>query len=272
MLGSLFIFGIGCLLYPSVSDWWNGLHQSYAIASYMEIVEKEEVDYTELKEAAKAYNQELLDNQNRWNLSDEENERYETLLAATENGILGCIEIPRIHISLPIYHGTEESVLQIAVGHMKGSSLPIGGESTHSVLSAHTGLPSAKLFTDIDQLEVGDVFLLRVLDETLTYEVDRIVVVEPKEMEYLAIEEEEDYCTLLTCTPYGINTHRLLVRGHRVENREELVEEMEANMKKPYENLVKAGIVLAGVILIGILIIFFRRCRKHTNITGGKSI
>lgn len=262
LIGMIFVLGIACLLYPSVSDWWNRLHQSYAVASYMEMVDQESADYTGLKEAAEEYNSKLVNDLNRWTFTDKESAEYERLLSATENGILGCIEIPQIDVSLPIYHGTEESVLQIAVGHMKGSSLPIGGEDTHSVLSAHTGLPSAKLFTDIDQLEVGDYFMLRILDETLTYEVDRIAVVEPKEMEYLAIEEGKDYCTLLTCTPYGINTHRLLVRGHRVENRKELVEAMEDRSGEMFGNLIKIGILVVAAATTIIVVVVVRKRRN----------
>lgn len=151
-------------------------------------------------------------------MTEEERAEYESLLNVSGNGIIGYIEIPMIQCSLPIYHGTEESVLQIAVGHIEGSSLPTGGAGTHCVLSGHRGLPSAKLFTDLDQLAEGDTFILRILDETLTYEVDQIRTVEPYELDDLGIEEGKDYCTLVTCTPYGINTHRLLVRGRRVDN------------------------------------------------------
>ena len=233
-IGLLLFIGIGCLLYPTAANWWNQLHQSYAIASYMKITADEKVDYSTLKEEARVYNEKLIDDTGRWNFTEEEEAEYVKLLSVTEDGILGCIEIPKINVSLPIYHGTEESILQVAVGHMKGSSLPIGGEGTHSVLSGHTGLPSAKLFTDIDQLEIGDIFTVQVLDELLTYEVERIVIVEPKEMEYLEIKEGKDYCTLLTCTPYGINTHRLLVRGERVENEKKIVATIADNMKNSW--------------------------------------
>ena len=154
-------------------------------------------------------------------MTEEEREKYDGLLNISDNGIIGHIEIPIINCSLPIYHGTDEAVLQIAVGHIEGTSLPVGGESTHCVLSGHRGLPSAKLFTDLDKLTEGDIFFIRVLDVILTYEVDRILIVEPYQIDSLEIEKEKDYCTLVTCTPYGINTHRLLVRGHRIENIEE---------------------------------------------------
>ena len=153
--------------------------------------------------------------------SEEDLAEYEALLNIAGSGVMGYIEIPELKVSLPVYHGVDEGVLQIAVGHIPGTSLPTGGKGTHRVLSGHRGLPSAKLFTNLDQLREGDIFMLRILDETLTYEVDQILIVEPHEVEALAIDPNEDYCTLVTCTPYGINTHRLLVRGHRVENQAE---------------------------------------------------
>ena len=221
----VFLVGLSLLLYPSVSDYWNSFHQSRAIATYAEKVATIDNDiYARLWEDARAYNQTLVGKQNRFQISEEERETYESLLNVGGNGIIGYIEIAKIGCSLPIYHGTDEGVLQIAVGHIEGTSLPTGGESTHCVVSGHRGLPSAKLFTDLDKLIPGDTFVLRVLDETLTYEVDQILIVEPQELAALEIEEGRDYCTLVTCTPYGINTHRLLVRGHRVANAEEAVQ------------------------------------------------
>lgn len=218
----ILLVGLSLLLYPSVSDYWNSLHQTRAIASYAEQVANLDNDtYDQLWEDARAYNQSLLTRSNAYLLSDEQKAEYDRLLDVSGLGIMGYIEIPSIEVSLPIYHGTEESVLQIAVGHLEWTSLPVGGMSTHSVFSGHRGLPSAKLFTNLDQMEVGDIFMLRVLDEVLTYEVDQILIVEPQETGALQIEEGKDYCTLVTCTPYGVNTHRLLVRGHRIENIEE---------------------------------------------------
>lgn len=218
----VFLAGLSLLLYPTVSDYWNSLHQSRAITQYAEQVAELDNDvYEQLWADAHSYNQTLLDKADRYEMTDEEQAEYESLLNVSGNGIIGYIEISKIGCSLPIYHGTDEAVLQIAVGHIEGSSLPVGGESTHAVLSGHRGLPSAKLFTDLDKLVTGDTFVLRILDETLTYEVDQILIVEPYEMNALEIEEGKDYCTLVTCTPYGINTHRLLVRGHRVDNVEE---------------------------------------------------
>ena len=207
------------LLYPTISDYWNSLHQSRAIASYAEqVADLDDTTYDQIWADARAYNETLDNSTSRFVMTEEQKKIYEALLNIADNGVMGYIEIPKIKCNLPIYHGTDEAVLQIAIGHVQGSSLPAGGESTHCVLSGHRGLPSAKLFSDLDQLTEGDVFLLRVLDETLTYEVDQIRTVLPDELDDLAIEEGKEYCTLVTCTPYGINSHRLLVRGHRVEN------------------------------------------------------
>lgn len=217
----ILLVGLSLLLYPTVSDYWNSFHQSRAIATYAEQVNKvDDNTYEQLWKEATAYNQTLVDNPDRYFMTDDEREKYESLLDVSGNGIIGYIEIPEINCSLPVYHGTDESVLQIAVGHIEGTSLPVGGENTHCVLSGHRGLPSARLFTDLDKLVIGDCFLIRVLDETLTYEVDQVRIVEPTELSDLEIEKGKDYCTLVTCTPYGINTHRLLVRGHRIENME----------------------------------------------------
>lgn len=218
----ILLTGLSLLLYPTVSDYWNSLHQSRAIATYSEAVaEIDDNNYEMLWEEAKEYNERLKEKKNHLYLNDEEREEYESLIDVSGNGIIGYIEIPKISVALPIYHGTDEGVLQIAIGHIEGSSLPVGGAGTHCVLSGHRGLPSAKLFTNLDELVIGDEFVIRVLDETLTYEVDQIRIVEPGDLSDLEIEEGKDLCTLVTCTPYGINTHRLLVRGHRVENKKE---------------------------------------------------
>lgn len=213
------IIGLCLLLYPTVSDYWNSLHQSRAIATYTESVAQiDNSRYSSLLEEGRAYNIRLSQlERSKWRLSEEELEEYARILDVSGSGIMCSIEIPKIKVSLPIYHGVDEAVLQIAVGHIPGSSLPIGGESTHSVLSGHRGLPSARLFTDLDKLVVGDTFLIHVLDEVLTYEVDQILIVEPYDLSSLEITPGEDLVTLVTCTPYGINTHRLLVRGHRIE-------------------------------------------------------
>ncbi|MBQ7841301.1 MAG: class C sortase [Lachnospiraceae bacterium] len=218
----IFIIGLSLLLYPSVSDWWNSMHQSRAIATYTEQVADIDNDqYEELWNAAREYNQSLTERANSTILTDEQKEQYNALLNVGDNGIMGYIEIPSIDVTLPVYHGTDAAVLQIAVGHLEWTSLPVGGESSHCVVSGHRGLPSATLFTDLDKLVVGDIFLFRILDEVLTYEVDQILIVEPNDIEALKIEEGKDLCTLVTCTPYGVNSHRMLVRGHRVENEEQ---------------------------------------------------
>lgn len=217
----VFLIGLSLLLYPTVSDYWNSIHQSQAIAGYAEAVANlDDTAYDQYWAEAQSYNAALLDKPNRYQPTEEENALYENLLNISGSGIMSYIEIPAIGVSLPIYHGVEDTVLQIAIGHIEGSSLPVGGPSTHCVVSGHRGLPSAKLFTDLDKLAVGDVFLIRVLDEVLTYEVDAIHIVEPDDMSLLEIEEGQDLCTLVTCTPYGVNSHRLLVRGHRIENQE----------------------------------------------------
>lgn len=215
----VFLVGLSLLLYPTVSDYWNSLRQTMVIAEYAEqVADLDDDRYEQLWTDAENYNRSLLKKTDRYEMSGEEIEEYERLLNVSGNGIIGYIEIPTIGCRLPIYHGTDEAVLQVGVGHMEGSSLPTGGFGTHAVISGHRGLPSARLFTDLDRLVEGDMFLLYILDETLTYEVDQIRIVEPQEMDALEINPDEDYCTLVTCTPYGINTHRLLVRGRRVEN------------------------------------------------------
>ena len=205
-----------------MSDYWNLFHQTRVITDYTEKVAVMDNDkYDEIWNAAYAYNESLLERENTFLLSAEQQKTYEALLDVSGIGIMGYLEIPVIDLTLPIYHGTAESVLQVGIGHLDWTSLPVGGPSSHCVVSGHRGLPSAKLFTDLDRIVVGDLFMLRVLDEVLTYEVDQILIVEPQETYALMIEEDQDLCTLVTCTPYGINTHRMLVRGHRVENVEE---------------------------------------------------
>ena len=215
LLALVFLAGLSLLLYPTVSDYWNSFHASRAVAAYaQEVADLNGAEYDALLEAARDYNARVPERSNTFALTEAE---YQSLLNMDGTGIMGYIEIPNIKLSLPIYHGTEESVLQIAVGHLDWSALPVGGEGTHCVLSGHRGLPSAKLFTNLDQLREGDTFTLRVLDEVLCYEVDQIRIVEPQDTAALLPEPGQDLCTLVTCTPYGVNTHRLLVRGHRIE-------------------------------------------------------
>lgn len=215
-----FLAGLCLVLYPKVSDYYNSFHQTRAIYRYISSLEElDEEDYEELLNAAKEHNRSLVqERRNQYKLTDEQFEQYLNLLTVSDDGIMGYIEIPVIGVSLPIYHGASDRVLQTAIGHLEWTSLPVGGESTHCVLTGHRGLPSSRLFTDLDRLVEGDVFMLRVLNETLTYEVDQILIVEPNETSQLQIVSGKDYCTLITCTPYGVNTHRILVRGHRIEN------------------------------------------------------
>ena len=216
------VIGLSLVLYPTFSDWWNSMHQSRAVTSYVEQVANiDKEQYERIWNAAWEYNASLTDRLNSFVLDETQKTEYNELLDIGGTGIMGYIEVPTIGVTLPIYHGTDEAVLQVAVGHLEWTSLPVGGESSHCVVSGHRGLPSARLFTDLDKLVVGDQIIFRVLDEILTYEVDQILIVEPNQTEDLMIERGKDLCTLVTCTPYGINTHRLLVRGHRVETQEE---------------------------------------------------
>lgn len=219
LLFLILLAGAALLLYPSFADYWNSFHQSRAIASYVEQVSAmSDEEYEALWRDARAFNEKLVDRPTLSVLSDEEKAEYRSLLRVGADGVMGYINIPKINVNLPFYHGTDESVLQVAVGHVEGSSLPTGQISTHCVLSGHRGLPSARLFTDLNQLDVGDIFMLQVLNDTFTYEVDQIRVVLPEEVNELGIEKGWEHCTLVTCTPYGINTHRLLVRGRRIAN------------------------------------------------------
>ncbi|MBQ6933829.1 MAG: class C sortase, partial [Clostridia bacterium] len=211
LLFILLIAGLSLLLYPIVSGFINTSSASKAIMSYdEEVLKLEKQKYDEMWAEATEYNSSLIGRENEYLLSDEQQAQYNSLLNLTGTGIMGYIEIPNIRCSIPIYHGTEETILQIAIGHLDWSSLPTGGENTHCVLSGHRGLPSAKLFSDLDKIVEGDIFMLRILDEVLTYEVDKISIVEPQETSTLEIEQGKDYCTLVTCTPYGVNSHRLL--------------------------------------------------------------
>lgn len=216
----IFLVGLSVMLYPTISDYVNQKNQSRAVASYAEDVDKmSDVDYQSYFDAADAYNQRLNETPNAFYAPDQVS-GYEETLDISGTGIMGYITIPKIGVELPIYHGTSDGVLQVAAGHLEGSSLPVGGVGTHAVISAHRGLPSAKLFTNLDELEVGDTFTVTVLDRELTYEVDLISIVLPTETDLLLPVENRDYVTLMTCTPYGINTHRLLVRGRRIETPE----------------------------------------------------
>lgn len=215
----ILLIGAGLIAYPSFADWWNSFHQSRAVASYAEAVANMNTEeYERIISKAQAYNRKLSRSGILWTLDEDEEKEYKEQLDIGTSGIMGYIDIPKIDVMLPIYHGIDESILQVAVGHIPGTSLPVGGKGSHCVVSGHRGLPSARLFTDIDKLVEGDSFTITVLNKTLTYEVDQIRTVLPTDLSDLQIEKGKDYVTLVTCTPYGINTHRLLVRGHRIEN------------------------------------------------------
>lgn len=272
----LFLAGLSVLLYPFVANQWNTYRQSRLMSSYEEgVAEKEaagEIDYEAEWAAAKAYNDNLmpmiLPDSFAVAEASSRDEAYMACLNINDDEVMGIVEIPKIDVELPIYHTTDEDVLQIGAGHLEGSSLPVGGESTHAVISAHRGLPSATLFTDLDKLEEGDHFLLHILDDTLAYEVDRIDVVEPDETELLSVVEGEDLVTLLTCTPYGVNTHRLLVRGHRVpyvpeEVADEASDSLFGNsLHTNYIFWVIVGLAVTGA-FAGVLITRDRYLQKH---------
>lgn len=268
----VFLAGLSLLLYPFIANEWNNYRQKRLMSNYEEVVaEKEaagEIDYEAEWEKARAYNDALLpsilpDSFAVAEASDED-EEYMSALNLAGDGIMGSVEIPKIDITLPIFHTTEEDVLEQAAGHLEGSSLPVGGESTHAVISAHRGLPSAALFTDLDKLEEGDHFLIHVLDDTLCYEVDQITVVEPEETDTLAVVEGEDLVTLLTCTPYGVNSHRLLVRGHRVPYVPEEVEDESTSgisLHTSYLLWVAVGLAVTGAVVA----VLYRREKKLRN-------
>lgn len=218
LFGVLFL-GIGLMAYPTFADYWNSFHQTRAVASYAEkVADMNAEDYEKILASAREYNQRLAEQGIQWVISDEQREEYIRQLDISGTGVMGYIKIPKIDVMLPVYHGTDEAVLQISIGHLEQSSLPVGGETSHCMMSGHRGLPSARLFTDLDKLKEGDTFTMTILNETLTYEVDHIWIVEPSDLSHLVLEDGKDYCTLITCTPYGINSHRLLVRAHRIEN------------------------------------------------------
>lgn len=264
LLIAVFLIGLSLLLYPTLSDYWNSFHQSRAITSYAEQVSNLNQDeYEELWADAIRYNATLSERGNAFTLTEEQEKQYEQLLNLGGTGEIGYIEIPSISVALPIYHGTEDTVLQHAIGHLEWSSLPVGGIGSHCVLSGHRGLPSAKLFTNLDKLAQGDTFILRVLDEVLTYEVDQILIVEPQDVDALQIIDGGDYCTLVTCTPYGINTHRLLVRGHRIDNIEEAMTVRVTADALQIEPLLVAPVVAIPILLLlMILLLLPKQPRK----------
>lgn len=276
------LLGIGILVYPSLSEYLSELNGSRATASYDDsVLQLEQARLDQLLAQAQEYNRQLAGTSTgKAPLSDDEGdpvtpESYWDLLNVDSAGMMGYIEIPKLNTTIPIYHGTSEAVLQVGVGHLQNTSLPVGGESTHAALSGHRGLPTRSLFTDLDQMEVGDRFYIKVLNETLCYTVDQILTVLPHEMDALAIEEGKDYVTLITCTPYGINSHRLLVRGVRTpydpqQHQNEIAESASylSSMPAQYRHLLIGVVVLVVVLLLRFLVcavLNIRKRRKHQH-------
>ena len=257
------VVGLSLLLYPTVANWWNEMHTTRAIADYESMMANiSDEDYSHLFDDAMAYNEALRQLDYPLMYHDEV-PGYFDLLEVTGTGVMGYVNIPKIDVQLPIYHGTSEEVLQIAVGHVQGSSLPTGGESTHCVLSAHRGLPSAKLFTDLNLLEVGDTFTVTVIDRLLTYRVDQVLIVEPTEVEPLYVEEGQDFCTLITCTPYAVNTHRMLVRGVRIENEKQFADIRVTADASIIEPVLVAPFVAAPILLVLLILLMIPKQKNR---------
>lgn len=260
----VFLLGLSLVCYPTISNLWNSYTQSKAVITYMDEVDgMGEETINKIWAEANEYNESLVNKIIRWNMTQEEEAEYEKQLDFALNGIMGYVEIPKINVSAPIYHGTSESVLQKGVGHIKGSSLPVGGKTTHSAISGHTGLPSAKLFTDLHKLELGDKFYIHILEKTLVYEVDLILTVAPDDMSALKIEKDKDYCTIVTCTPYGINSHRLLVRGHRTIEDGSTQEVITEIPKVDYSIFVTLTAAIFVVAIIACLIVIITKRKKR---------
>ena len=267
----ILLTGLSLLLYPTVSNAWISYLQSKAMAEYTEAVaNNDDTDNERLWSEAVSYNESLSGSGIRWEMTGEEEEAYNQLLNIGSSGIMSYIEIPKINCSLPICHGVDEQSLKTAVGHLAGTSLPVGGQGSHCVLSGHRGLPSARLFTDLDKLEEGDVFRIQTLDRVLTYEVDQIQVVEPSDLTKLKIIDGMDYCTLVTCTPYGINTHRLLVRGRRVET-EEAAEELTPVEEVRLNPIVTVPIVAVPAVLVLLIVLLICTKRRKTQRHGERT-
>ena len=266
LLVLIFFVGLAVMLYPTISDYINQRNQTRVVNSYAQQVDGlSDADYTAYFNAADVFNQEIAADPDALYHADHFS-TYSTTLDVTGTGIMGYITIPRIGVELPIYHGTSDAVLQVAAGHLEGTSLPVGGASTHAVISAHRGLPSAKLFTNLDQLEVGDTFTITVLDRVLTYEVDQISIVLPTETDNLKVVDGKDYVTLMTCTPYGINSHRLLVRGRRIETPDKLKHIRVTADAIKIEPIITAPIMALPLLLVLLLwLLFSNRKRKSTR-------
>ena len=272
VLVGMTLLGLGLSLYPLLADWWNSVHQSRAVTDYAraaEVLARPEQEA--LLTQAEAYNARLAETGVQWTLDDAQQAEYNAQLDITGTGIMGYLNIPRIGVTLPIYHGTSEEVLQVAVGHLAGTSLPVGGKGTHCSVSGHRGLPGARLFTDLEELAQGDTFTVTVLGRTLTYEVDQIRIVLPSELEELAIDPEQDYFTLITCTPYAVNTHRLLVRGRRTENAPGAVTVLaEAVLVDPRLAALVMAVPMLAVLFVGMMISTGRRIRAKETLARRK--
>lgn len=260
----ILLSGLSLLLYPTLSNIWNSYHQSEAIASYKHhVADMKQSKEEEMLSAAHAYNKTLATGVTPLlNLTKSEIETYNHILDVTGTGIMAYVEIPKLKTTMPIYHGTDEAVLEIAIGHIPGTSFPIGGKGTHAVISGHRGLPSAKLFSNLNQLKNGDTFMIHVLGRTLIYEVDQSLTVKPEDLSALKIDPVQDYCTLVTCTPYGVNTHRLLVRGHRIFKEKENSEAINKSTRQhPVLHLI---LITGGTILFIIFaLVYFRHRRRQ---------
>ena len=257
------LVGIGLLVYPSVANYWNQFHQSRAIMNYSEAVAKmSPEEYKRILESARKYNEQLAARGLHFVMDEADKAAYEKELNVDDTGIMGYVSIPKFHVRCPIYHGVEDSVLQVAIGHLEATSLPVGGKNTHTQISGHRGLPSARLFTDLDKVKEGDTWTITVLNETYTYECDQIRIVEPEDLSELQIVEGEDLCTLITCTPYGINTHRLLVRGHRVPNAQGSADIIADGIQIEPVYIAPILAIPAIIILLIVLLLSTRRAKK----------
>ena len=255
----VFLVGLSVLLYPTISDFYNSRVQSRAIYSYdQQVSEMDRSEYNAIFERAHEYNANLRKKDDRYTMTDEERIDYNKQLTFGTTTVMGYLEIPVINVRLPIYHGTDESVLQVAVGHLEGSSLPVGGPSTHTVISGHRALPSAVLLSNLDKVMIGDVFSFSILEEKYTYEVDQIKVVDPDDFTYLAIVPDMEYATMITCTPYGINSHRLLVRGHRVDNAKEALSLRITADAVQIDEMLVAPLIAAPVVMIMLIYILVK--------------
>jgi len=255
----ILIVGLAIFFYPTFANYWNSFRQTRAVASYAEEVENlNEEEYERMLAEAREYNEVIKSSGIRWQMSDADRESYEATLNLGGTGMIAYIEVPKISVTLPIYHGTNDEVLLRSIGHIEGSSLPVDGEGVHCILSGHRGLPSAKLFSDLDKISEGDTFMIRTLNEVYTYEVDQINIVEPSDLSMLTIDKTKNYCTLVTCTPYGVNTQRLLVRGHMIETEDEREIMILAEALQIKSTYIAAMIAVPVLILLAIVAVAFR--------------